>query len=123
SGYEFEIDTIAMADDPVTCHLQVVTLPAMNTVSRLVFFFCQGNEYIILYDAVIAILNVYAEKIIVEIIPFNGDVIGIVHLNAGRIIECCLPRSLYPESLYRYAAGSYGKHFRVFPSVKYRCID
>src|SRR5690606_39352865 len=73
--------------------------------------------------AVPGLLCIYAEKIVVQNVVCNGNVVRIVDFDASNVIHRRMPGVLDGKSLYRDTFNPYGDGFVFFFSINDRMVN
>src|SRR6476659_3770524 len=70
-GYKLEVNTIAVTRNGVRNNSHAITLPAMNTITTLLFLFAIGSQCVFFDRAINAVLGIYAEeRIVQDVVPY-----------------------------------------------------
>ncbi|MNY72626.1 hypothetical protein D3C86_2112300 [compost metagenome] len=64
--YKLKINTVSMPGNSVTYNLKFGAFPAMYSIANKLFVFSVSCYLVVLYKAIIAILDVYTKKIIIQ---------------------------------------------------------
>ena len=86
-GNEFKIDAVAVACYLIACDLQAVRFPAMNAIAALHFAFAVCGNIIVLDQAVLTVLNIYAKIGVVKDIVERRYAVAIVDHDGADIVD------------------------------------
>ena len=76
-----------MPGDVIPYDPQAVTFPAMYPVSGELLLFHMGCDRITFHKTMMAVLQVYAKKIIIQGIADDVHIMAIIHLDATHIFQ------------------------------------